>query len=242
MPTTPNMGFVIPTEDSDTGIWDTILNDFFTDQLDGCFGYVDVNVAPSGTVTLTQAQNNWAGLNFYGTLTGNVTVVVLAVPKIWLVKNSTAGAFSVTVKPDGGTGVTVAQDATALLVCNGTVVDDWSPGTVAAGAAASISQTKEAMPLRIETAANGDRTFWQHMPHGGTMNNTFVQSDSGTCTVQMLKNGTLVGNSNAVSTSESNASQSFTWAAGDDLGLRISSNSSCLGLRFMGSYTRTLDG
>lgn len=67
------------------------------------------SVAGASDVTLSEAEARNAVLIFTGALTGNISVIVPAEDKTWLVQNSTTGAFSLTVKKSGGTGVAVTQ-------------------------------------------------------------------------------------------------------------------------------------
>jgi hypothetical protein len=86
-------------------------------------------------VTLTTAEGmENAAVNLTGTLTGNRNLIVPDFPKLYLVRNATAGAFTVTVKTSAGTGVVVTQGASALVICDGTDVLTQSIEGVAAGA------------------------------------------------------------------------------------------------------------
>ena len=84
------------------------------------------DVTLSGTPANPEAQNKF--FNLSGTLTGNRSLIfpvnddepATGNPRTIYVKNGTAGAFSVTVKVSGQTGVTVSQGYTAILLHNGT--------------------------------------------------------------------------------------------------------------------------
>lgn len=84
------------------------------------------NVTLTGTPAAPQAQNKF--FNLSGTLTGNRDLIfpvndddpATGNPRVIVVKNGTAGAFTVTVKVSGQTGVTVTQGTTAILLHNGT--------------------------------------------------------------------------------------------------------------------------
>lgn len=86
------------------------------------------NVAISGTsYTLTtgsgvadQARN--AVINLTGTLSANCNVIVPSVDKVYTIRNSTAGGFSVVVKTAAGSGVTVANGLTQSMYCDATNV------------------------------------------------------------------------------------------------------------------------
>lgn len=102
------------------------------DLLDaGGHGKLDVaittaNVTLTGTPAAPQAQNKY--FNLTGTLTGNRDLIfpvndddpAVGNPRVIVVKNGTSGAFTVTVKVSGQTGVTVTQGSTGILLHNGT--------------------------------------------------------------------------------------------------------------------------
>jgi len=79
------------------------------------------------TLTDTQYAINQARkmvLSCTGTLTDNVAIIVPARTKVFIVKNGTAGAFSLTIKVSGQTGVVVPQGGTTIVYCNGTDVEN----------------------------------------------------------------------------------------------------------------------
>lgn len=73
-------------------------------------------------VTLSDDEARNAILNISGTLTGNRALIVPARTKIYAVYNGTAGAFTLTVKTSGGTGIAVTQGSRVILYCDGTNV------------------------------------------------------------------------------------------------------------------------
>lgn len=75
-----------------------------------------------GTTTLTYAQARVQAIDVSGTLTSNATVVVPAAPWAWAIYNGTSGAYSLTVKVSGQTGVTVPAGKRRLCICNATDV------------------------------------------------------------------------------------------------------------------------
>ena len=71
-----------------------------------------------------------------------------------------------------------------------------------------------------------------------------TKSASGTCTATWKINSTaLGGTANSVSSSEQSQAHSSNnvFAAGDDIVLTVSSNSSCLKMAWTITYTRTYD-
>ena len=116
-------------------------------------------------------------------------------------------------------------------------------GAVGAGGGASSTQTGEMMSGYIGTVADKDYKIVVKAAHGGTITETTTISESGTATFTFKINTTaLGGTANSVSSSEQSQSQSSSnvFAAGDDIVITASSNSSCLGASFTIKYTRTL--
>lgn len=82
-------------------------------------------------VTLTAAQARCNIIVLSGTLTGNRNLIV---PNNWqgTVINNTSGSYSVTVKTSAGTGVTVTQSTSEIVVADGTNVVLATPATASA--------------------------------------------------------------------------------------------------------------
>jgi hypothetical protein len=88
-------------------------------------GATVAHAVTTGTVTLTRDNVKDALHRITGVLVGNVVIEVPATePKTYDWKNETTGAFTVTVKVTGQTGVVIAQGETKRLRCNGTDVVD----------------------------------------------------------------------------------------------------------------------
>jgi microcystin-dependent protein len=84
-----------------------------------------------GTKTLTDAEALPAALVFTGTLSSNQIVVLPNHSRIWIVFNSTSGAFTLTLKAAGaGTTIAVAQGTNRIFISDGTNVYDASPPVV----------------------------------------------------------------------------------------------------------------
>lgn len=80
------------------------------------------SVAGDQNVTLTADEAGNGTLVFTGALTGNISVIVPATARGWVVRNNTSGAFTLTVKTAAGTGIVVTQGRTRELHCDGTNV------------------------------------------------------------------------------------------------------------------------
>lgn len=90
-------------------------------------GYLSKSVAGASDVTLTANnsatdENRQAVLEFTGAITASISVIVSTVENWWLIKNSTTGAFTLTVKTSAGSGIVVTQGEWAVLYCDGTDV------------------------------------------------------------------------------------------------------------------------
>lgn len=95
----------------------------------------------------------------------------------------------------------------------------------------------------IESPQNQDYKLVVKIPFAGTISETTTISAAGTCTATFKINTTaLGGTANSVSTSEQSQAHvaNNTFAAGDDIVVTVSSNSSCDRLSFLIKYTRTL--
>lgn len=93
------------------------------------FDYTVIDVAGSGTYTLTGSELNRIAYRFTGALTGNRTVVVPATVQQYWVDNQTTGSYSLTIDPSGGgSGYIITQGARAILYCDGTDVVDANTG------------------------------------------------------------------------------------------------------------------
>lgn len=73
-------------------------------------------------ITLTAAESLYPVVNLTGTLTANINIIVPASSRMWLVCNSSTGAFTITWKTSAGTGVAIAQGSNRFVYCDGTNV------------------------------------------------------------------------------------------------------------------------
>jgi hypothetical protein len=117
---------------SNDNTWGAIANVNFRLIEDAISGLKEI-ATTGGTVTLTtvnasadyassEDQARYAALKITGVLSSNSTIVVPASSKIYHVWNATSGAYTLTVKVSGSTGVVVTQDKRAILLCDGAEV------------------------------------------------------------------------------------------------------------------------
>jgi len=130
------------------GLWGDITNTnlVIVQQAIAGFEQVALNATTGATLAFTNAATSNgknAVIELTGTITGNVDVTVPTgiTNKVYIIKNSTSGAFTVTVKVSGQTGVTFsATDKGAkLLYVNGTDVADSNIGKVSNDISPSLS-------------------------------------------------------------------------------------------------------
>ena len=156
-------------ENSNT--WGTRLNTNVFSLVDTAIaGYTSVSLAGS-TVTLSVENGSAdsarsAMLELHGTLTSNVGVVIPSVSKQYLVRNATAGSFTVTIKAAGGTGTAVTQGTTGIVYCDGASVRAATGGVAVRNIGTSVTEIPDisiadARYTRISAANSftGDNTF-----------------------------------------------------------------------------------
>jgi hypothetical protein len=135
----PN-GAILQSADG-TGFWrSTVDNNTANPDTGGAnwlpvLSYGLASIALSNTnVTLTAIQAAKTIIVLTGTLTGNVQVIFPTIVGEWLVQNNTTGAFTITAKTSGGTGVAVTQ---------GQPTQVWGDGTNIYGTNAAPLQTAQ---------------------------------------------------------------------------------------------------
>jgi hypothetical protein len=122
------------------GTWGDITNTNLVILQQSVAGYSGISIAGgAGNTDLTftnglPSNGKNAVLELTGTITGNRTVTITTASgvtnKVYIIKNSTSGAFTVTVKVEGQTGFTFSatDKSTKILYLNGTDVVDSNIG------------------------------------------------------------------------------------------------------------------
>jgi len=119
------------------GTWGDITNTNLVILQQSIAGYSSITLNATTGATLTYSNGlpsdgKNAVLNLTGTITGNVSVTIPSgvTNKTYIIRNSTTGAFTVTVKISGQTGVTFSatDKGTKLLYANGTDFVDSNIG------------------------------------------------------------------------------------------------------------------
>jgi hypothetical protein len=116
---TPNKNYELQATGENDGTWGAILNtsDFTIIDLN-LGGRLSKSVAGSSNVTITETEARNFQHTLTGTLTGNIDYIVPNKGSFYSIYNNSSGAFTITVKPSGGTGLVVEQGTRAFLFAN----------------------------------------------------------------------------------------------------------------------------
>lgn len=204
------------------------------------------------------ASAPWGGLTSVPASISTVAGLAPAADKI-AYYTGTATASLMTITSFGRTFVAYADAATAFagikqvadtattgvvrLATNAEVITGTATGIATAPAGITAKTIKDWIGALIEKPQNQDYVIARNIPLGCTVNSITTKSASGTCTVTGKINTTaLGGTANAVSTTEvvQTHSSANVAAAGDDLVITVSGNSSCQRLEVTVAFTRTL--
>lgn len=117
------------------------------------FSVLQIDISGTGNYTLSIAELNKTAYVFTGTLTGNRDIIVPTTTQQYWVSNQTSGSYTLGIRTAGqaSPGVTVAQNARAILYCDGTDVVDADTSTI--GIPLSVAQGGTG-----STTASGART------------------------------------------------------------------------------------
>jgi len=124
---TPSLRLTLPVTGENTGTWGDLVNS-------GITSLVDSSVAGYAAITMTDANYTLTSvngaadearkmmLNMSGTLTAARNVICPTASKLYFIKNATTGGFAITLKTSAGSGISIPNGRSAVLMCNGTDV------------------------------------------------------------------------------------------------------------------------
>lgn len=216
------------------------------------------NVTISGTsYTLTtgsgvsdQARN--AVINLIGTLSANCNVIVPSVDKVYTIRNSTTGGFSVVVKTAAGSGVTVANGLTQSMYCDATnvvasaVAFNNATNTIASNVTGNVTGnvTAGAGSAAAPSVTFGDTDTGVYGPTAGeigfTLNGTELLRLSGSAlSYSSGSNNVSLSNDGAIEITKNGGGAyiDFKGAAGEDADARIFETSNGIGFQTGGNGT-----
>lgn len=145
---TPNIKVTNQTEGGNDGTWGTIADANF-ERIDDVFGDVTDITTTGGNTSLTDSQELVNALQVAGTLAANAAIIFSGRGGKWVVENNTTGAYTLTCKVSGQTGVDIPQGSAALVYCDGTDIFFGNPPT-----ALSVTQFDQ-----ITDPASGDQAI-----------------------------------------------------------------------------------
>jgi len=147
--------------------WGLRLNQNVIDLVDQAVGGYAVVSVSSVEVTLTEAngavdQSRNASLEFAGTLTADVTVLVPEVEKLYFIRDNTTGSFGVKLKTNTGSAISLEQSTNILVACDGTELYKLeAPTSVSAFTINTLTATSidtSIINASLVSAANGTFT------------------------------------------------------------------------------------
>lgn len=146
----------LQTNGENTTTWGTRANAVFSRIDDAIAGVANVAIPSDASYTLT--SNNGSEdearkailVVTSVSLTATRDIIIPAVSKLYLVKNSTTGSQSIRIKTSGGAGITIPNGKTMFVFCDGTDCYDAitnlpSGATVGNGAVYSVGGTDVAV-------------------------------------------------------------------------------------------------
>jgi hypothetical protein len=168
----PLLGIELIANGEQSGNWGTTTNNNLGTLLEQAIAKLS-NVTVSGTsYTLANSPDGTAyesrsmALNIQGVLSATCDVICPSKTKLYVVKNATTGGQSIVIKTSVGTGITVANGATAIVLCDGTnVIDPVSSKLNTTGGALSGNLSFTGSATRIQgdfsNATLANRTSFQ---------------------------------------------------------------------------------
>jgi len=126
---TTSLRLTLPATGELSGTWGTTVNTGITELTDAAIaGYVSIAMTDADyTLTVANGLTDQARrmmLNMTGTLTAARNVICPTASKLYIIKNATTGGFAITLKTSAGTGISIPNGSSMLLMCNGTDVVD----------------------------------------------------------------------------------------------------------------------
>ena len=144
--------------------WDT-----FAYGRSNTFAYTQLaKTITTGTYTLTPTEYANVIQEYFGALTGNVTVILPSTVQVWYLNNQTSGSYTLTVKTAvvGGAAVVIPQGQTISVICDGTNVYNSNSTAIGSITALTLGSGSAAAPSLNYT---GDTTTGMYHPASGKL-------------------------------------------------------------------------
>ncbi len=132
---TTNLRLTKQGDNDNPNTWGQIVNSQVVELLeDAISGVATIDLTGSSNINISTSTVNGgydvarnAVLLLTGTLGANIDLIVPSVDKVYLVKTTHSGAFTVRIIPSGGsTGITMSSGETKVLAVNGTTIHEFA--------------------------------------------------------------------------------------------------------------------
>lgn len=147
------LGAIVSRTDG-TGLWRNVSANNTTDPEAGGAGWQPEDAGSTSVamtnanVTLTPLQAARSLIVITGTLSASLNLIFPAYIKQWLVINNATGAFTVTAKTTGGSGVVISTGGTQIVYGDGTNIAAHAGNSSQTWSAAPATQLYHAIPLQ----------------------------------------------------------------------------------------------
>jgi hypothetical protein len=92
-----------------------------------CTGSSDINLATAVVNGATDSARH-AVLELTGTIGANINLILPSVEKVYIIRANFTGAYTITVKPTGGSsGIAFSNTKAAIIYTNGTAINEVTP-------------------------------------------------------------------------------------------------------------------
>lgn len=182
---TPSLRLTLPVTGENSGTWGDLVNNGITSLVDASVaGYAAVTMTDAN-YTLTTAngaadESRKMMLNISGTLSAPRNVICPTTSKLYFIKNATTGGFAITLKTAAGSGVSIPNGKSTVLMCDGTnVVDAVDPGVTSVTATSPVASTGGTTPVISMPAATASVNGYMNTTYAARLDNAIAGNQTG---------------------------------------------------------------
>lgn len=198
---TPILKLALPVTGELVGTWGDIVNNSITSMVEEAVaGLATINIwagsPPTNTLTVVDgaaSTSRCAILECSGTPGAAAFVVCPTQTKFYIVSNSVAGGYDVTLKTAAGTGIVIPNGKAMLLYCDGTNVVEGASYVETAGGLKSNTSSGVAQITGPSAGSTRTYTFPDADATVLTTNSTITVQQGGTGRTTLTNNALLVG-------------------------------------------------
>jgi len=182
----PNLRITLIGNGEQAGTWGDLTNTNLGTLIEqGIAGYSTVSITDADFTLTTnngavdQARSMALNITSSVTLSATRNVICPSVSKLYVVRNATTGVQSIVIKTSAGSGITIANGATAIVLCNGTdVIDPFSSKQAALGYT-PVNKAGDTMTGQLNLTATNNTPYDTAGPtiairNASTTNNTYA--------------------------------------------------------------------